>query len=72
MKVGGEEAIILKALLDLLKDEDSFVRYYAAQTLGKLGKSDTKIQSALMLWIEQNSDRPNIGSAINILWQTCA
>jgi HEAT repeat protein len=71
-KLGNSSEIVVKGLLNLLKDKDSFVRSRAAEALGKLGKSDPKMQSTLVQWIEQHSDLPNLGSAIDALWQTCA
>jgi predicted NACHT family NTPase len=71
-KLGNRSDIVLKVLLSLLKDENSLVGSSAASALGKLGKSDPKIQSTLSQWIEQHSDLPNLGSAIDALWQTCA
>jgi HEAT repeats/NACHT domain len=62
---------VLKGLLDLLKDKDSIVRFRAACALGKLGKSDPEFQAVLAQWIEQHSGLPNLGSAIDALWQTC-
>ncbi len=72
-KLGNRSEIVVKGLLGLLKDENSFVRSSAAAAaLGKLGKSDSEIQVTLVQWIEQHSDLPNLGAAIDALWQTCA
>jgi HEAT repeat protein len=70
--MGNSSAEVVNNLLQLLKDPESGVRYHAAEALAKLGKSDPKIQSTLFQWIEQHSDLPNLGSAIDALWQTCA
>ncbi len=70
--LGDRSETVSKGLLDLLKDEDSSVRSRAAAALGNLSKSDSKIQSALIQWIEQHSNLPNLGSAIDALWQICA
>jgi HEAT repeat protein len=69
--LGDRSEIVLRGLLDLLKDENSFISSSAAAALGKLGKSDSKIQSTLAQWIEEHSDLPNLGSAIDALWQIC-
>ena len=63
---------VVHILLNLLKDNDSSVRYSAASSLGKLGKSHLEFQSTLIQWIEQHSDLPTLGSAIDALWQICA
>jgi HEAT repeats len=75
--LGDRSETVLKGLLSLLmlsllKDEDSIVRFIAACALGKLGKSDPEFQAVLAQWIEQHSGLPNLGSAIDALWQICA
>jgi hypothetical protein len=63
---------VISSLLLMLQDENSYVRSSAASTLGKLGKSISTFQSTLTQWIEQHSEFPHLGSAIDALWQTCA
>jgi HEAT repeat protein len=64
--------LVISELLALLKDENSSVRSSTANTLAKLGKSAPKVQAGLAKWIEQHSDLPNLGAAIDALWQICA
>jgi hypothetical protein len=71
-KLDDLSEIGLNDLLFLLTDKDSYVRSSTIKALGKLGKSDPEIQSILAQWIEQHSDLPNIGLAIDALWQICA
>jgi HEAT repeat protein len=71
-KLGERSELVISNLLTLLKDEDSFVGSSAANALGELGKSDPEFQAVLAQWIEQHSGLPNIGSAIDALWQICA
>jgi HEAT repeat protein len=71
-KLGNRSEAVVNSLIQLLKDPMSVVHSSAAEALGKLGKSKPEIQSKLAQWIEQHSDLPNIGSAIDALWQICA
>jgi HEAT repeat protein len=69
---GDHSVLVISRLLSLLKDEDQHVRSSAANALSNLGQSDSEIQAVLAQWIEQHSDLPNLGSAIDALWQICA
>ena len=70
--LGSASPEVIQGLLNLLKEEDSHVRYSAATALGNLGKSNLEFQATLTTWIEQHSDLPTLGSAIDVLWQICA
>jgi HEAT repeat protein len=63
--------LAVNGLIQLLQGTESWSRSRVAAALGKLGKSDSEIQLILVQWIEQHSDLPNIGSAIDALWLTC-
>ncbi len=60
---------MLQGLLALLKDEDSRVRYNAAQALVNLDKKFGDVTSAVAQWIEQHQNAKYVGSAINALWE---
>ena len=70
--LGSVSPETIQGLLNLLKEEHPSVRSRAAWALGNLGKSDLEFQSTLAEWIEQHSDLPTLGSAIDALWQICA
>jgi hypothetical protein len=70
--LGDRSEQVIAGLLLLLQDENSDVRSKAADALGKLGKSIPTFQSTLTQWIEQHFEFPHLGSAIDVLWQTCA
>jgi HEAT repeat protein/GTPase SAR1 family protein len=70
--LGDRSEALVNGLHKLLEAPDLKLYSRAASTLGKLGKSDSAVQSNLVQWIEQHSDLPNLGSAIDALWQICA
>ncbi len=55
-------------LLYLIKNESSFVRFPAAEVLGKLSKAYVTIRPEVLQWLEQNSNNDEIGNAIDCLW----
>ena len=63
---------VIQSLLNLLEDKDLRVRSSTTSTLVKLNKTNSEIQPTLTQWIEQHSDLPTLGSAIDALWQICA
>jgi hypothetical protein len=53
----------------LLKtEEDSTVRSSAVLALVNLGKTNDRILSLVIQWIEQHQDSKNVGGAIDALW----
>jgi len=52
----------------LLKTEDSTVRSSAVLALVNLGKTNDRILSLVIQWIEQHQDSKNVGGAIDALW----
>jgi HEAT repeat protein len=53
----GQEQAAIDLLLDLLKDDDSYVRYHAAYSLGKLGNvSDAVMHSLLGMLNDEDSE----------------
>jgi HEAT repeat protein len=71
-KLGDRSEAALQGLLALLQDEEQYVRSSAADALEKWCKSTPALQSTLACWIEQHSELPHLGSAIDALWQICA
>jgi hypothetical protein len=50
------------------EDEDSTVRSSAVLALVNLGKTNDRILSLVIQWIEQHQDSKNVGGAIDALW----
>jgi HEAT repeat protein len=69
--LGDHSEIVVSELLLLLKDESSGVRFRAASALKPLVIFTPALQSTLVQWIEQHSELPHLGSAIDALWQIC-
>ncbi len=72
MNLGDRSVSVINEMLQILQQSEAWVSSRVVFTLGKLGHSEPEIQLALVQWIEQNSDFPNSGSAIDALWQICA
>ena len=57
-----------KTFLLKTEDEDSTVRSSAVLALVNLGKTNDRILSLVIQWIEQHQDSKNVGGAIDALW----
>ncbi len=64
----GNKEEVLDTLVELLKDEDSYMPSSAADALGKLDRKSTDVVAAAVRWIEQHQDSEYIGNGIDALW----
>jgi len=64
----GDKEEVLDALVELLKDEKSYLRSSAADALGKLHQKSDDVAAAVVRWIEQHQDLEYIGNGIDALW----
>jgi HEAT repeat protein len=67
-KLGNGSQEVVQGLLALLKHERSSVGSRAAAALGKLGKKNRDLVTAVVQWIEQHQDSEYVGNGIDVLW----
>ena len=63
---------MIEALLPLLRDDDSRVRYSAANALGNIGKAEPEVITLIANWLEQHQDTEYVGNGIDVLWNLVA
>ena len=71
-KIGHDSPELITALLPLLQDDDSSIRYSAAGALGKIGQDSPELISLIESWLEQNQDTEYVGNGIDLLWNLLA
>ncbi len=67
-ELGDRSEIVVSALVALLDDEKSGVRYFGAEALGKLGKKSSDVVAAVVRWIERHQDSEALGNVIDAIW----
>jgi hypothetical protein len=67
--LGKDSDRVVNAFIKLLTDEDSDVRYIAADALINLSQKSQKIQPLIHEWLGENQDSENVGYVIDVLWE---